>query len=254
MKTRHKLMIAAAAVGLPVGLWAATVEFRDFSDAGASIHVSGQMPGTVARLERSTDLVNWAPVDAETVAPDGTALLAYANLPGQPRGFYRVSAEPAPRPGSVVQMQCSQDQVARELTGPFPFDYSFPAPLITQGAAYPQLDTVITPTRAGNKLLVEAVVQCSVHYPHSGSKIYAALFQDAQPEALGAAGFGGYGNPTGIVTVRQVLTATGTTPVTIRVRMSVDAQPVALNVNVCGDLIPSVHKLTSTLTVTEIQQ
>lgn len=261
MNTRRKLMIAAAAIGLPAVAWAATVQFQNFSDSGAVIQVSGQMPGTVARLERSTDLNTWTQVAAQTVAPDGTAFLVHALTPGDPRGFYRVAAEPAPRLNSPVQIVCTQHQGEKSLglvTQSLPNNA---VPQSTHGVPYPELTTTITPLKVGNKLMVELEV-ATVTSRGNGGFTWAGLYRNDESAALAASAesqqsthLGGEaGGSSHLVRLRYFVAATSTAPVTFKARVSNENGNEAVRVNTLFSGFNFGNKLVSSMTVTEIQQ
>ena len=254
MKSKHKLLLAAAVVGLPAVVLAATVQFQNFSDSGAVIQVSGQMPGTIARLERSTDLTTWTPVAAQTVAPDGTAFLVHALTPGDPRGFYRVAAEPAPRLHSVVQLLCAEDNQPRVLTAAVEFPVDNSVPQSNEGAAYPQVDVTVVPLKAGNKLMVEAELS-AVLGAGNGNGVYAALFVNNEADALAVVSETQSSNlpVQRTVKLRHFVTAADTAPKTFHIRVSGNGGvPVMVNSVYSGHTLG--QKFASTMTVTEIQQ
>jgi len=247
------------ALCLPLVSFATVVTIQQYSETSITIKADNLMPGSITTLQQSADLLNWVSVDQETASSLGASELSAAITPGQPRGFYRVVAEPAPRRNSVVQIECSEDQVPHSLNVVTEIPQEG-IPQANQGAEYTQLNTSIQPTKVGNKLIIEAEVTTQTHIGN-GAFVVAALFQDGQASALATAAesqqstnLGGEaGGSTHLVRLRHVVTVTSTTPTTYMIRLSNSgSSPVQVNSKYYGGTFGGT--LVSSMVVTEVQQ
>lgn len=95
----------------------------------------------------------------------------------------------APAPGSILQTVLTESTTAATTSAAIPVDNT--APQNTEGAAYPSLDTTITPQLATSMLLVEVYIGLISGNPGATTQWIGALFRDAGVDAIS----------TGIVTI-----------------------------------------------------
>ncbi len=122
--------------------------------------------------------------------------------------------------GSVVQTVNTNDQVGRSTSSTaFPADDT--APQNTEGVAYTQLDTTITPTNASNKLEITVIIGIGTLTGNGVGSGYA-LFQDSTASALASTWMSdspanGQVIPTFL---RWTMTAGTTSATTFKIRLS----------------------------------
>lgn len=118
--------------------------------------------------------------------------------------------------GSIVQVQQTDYSAASTTTSAIPVDDT--EPQNTEGAEV--MSQTITPKAAGNTLIVEVDLLCSMSAP---GEVIVALFQDSTASAV-AAKSGYMATATGRMnlTMRYKVTAASTAATTFKVRMGVD--------------------------------
>lgn len=127
-------------------------------------------------------------ISASASAPTGAILFANVGgfvTDGVGAGEIIENTVRALESGNVLQTVVTLDQVARSISTPtFPADGS--KPQISEGGAYPALDTVFLPKRSDSFLIFEISIQ-SIAESNFGSGIQAFLFHSLGADALAGA-------------------------------------------------------------------
>lgn len=153
--------------------------------------------------------------------------------------------------GSVVQVQYAEVFGSVTLSSTIPGDNTIPQS--NEGTEV--LSVSITPKKATNYLLVEAVL-FGAEQSNVGDYIFCPLFRDAGADALAVGVIGsmtGGGNylTSGCAIVRYRVLAGSTSATTFKVRAGSDVGTTYLNLTHTNKTLGG--KISSTLTVTEIE-
>jgi len=224
--TANKILKLDASAKIPA------VDGSQLTHLNGSAIDSGTVPA--ANVETGTTANKILKLDANAKIPavDGSQLTNLAKTAGE-----------------VVQVVITMDGTQKSGTGVFPTDNT--KPQNTEGWAYAELDTTITPKSADNILLIEFNIQFTCDGGNGGGH-GVGLFKDSDADAIYAS-FSREGNQSSDykMNLPQVgcykMVAGGTSPITFKVRLS-NSMTGYLNTDggayTYGDIMQSMLKVT----------
>jgi len=205
--------------------------------------IQREFDGILTLTHHATNLRLFNDADIITAAGDVATLLEYAT-----GDFKLINYTKAGGEAGVIQVVNTTDGEVATGTTPLPLDDTIPQN--TEGDEY--ITRIITPTNAGNTLIIETVINISS--TNSDNSMQIALFQDSVANALAATWAARDGTTTAEcqVTLRHVMVAGSTSAITFKVRAGTSsAGTTTFNGQSSARIFGGV--MSSSITITEVR-